>query len=127
MNLLIDSREFIWWADSPNKLSAKALAALTDGTSILYLSPAGIWEMRIKVLINKLSFQRGLKNTTAMQVAQNNLQILPIIAAQIYELENLPSHHKDPFDRLLIAQAKIKNLTIVTNDSQFAAYGANLL
>ncbi len=127
MNLLIDTHEFIWWADSPQKLSARTLTALLDGTNVLHLSLASLWEMQIKVQIGKLTFKRGLKNTLEMHKTHNNLQILPITAEHIYELENLPFHHKDPFDRLLIAQAIIENYTIVTDDSNFSDYSVNLL
>lgn len=127
MNLLIDTHEFIWWADSPQKLSAQTLAALLDKSNDLYLSLASLWEMQIKVQIKKLAFKRGLKATLEMHKIQNNLQILPITAAQIYELKNLPFHHKDPFDRLLIAQAITENFTLVTDDPEFSAYGVKIL
>jgi PIN domain nuclease of toxin-antitoxin system len=127
MNLLIDSHEFIWWADSPQKLSSQTLSALLDKSNNIFLSSASVWEMQIKVQINKLSFRRGLKITIEMHRQQNALQILPINLFHIYELENLPFHHKDPFDRLLIAQAKVENYTIVTDDSNFSAYPVKIL
>ena len=126
MNLLIDTHEFIWWADSPQKLSARTIAALTDNTNDLHLSLASLWEMQIKVQIKKLIFKRGLKATLEMHKTVNNLQILPI-TAQIYELQNLPFHHKDPFDRLLIAHAITENFTIVTDDPVFSSYAAKIL
>jgi PIN domain nuclease of toxin-antitoxin system len=124
---MIDTHEFIWWADAPQKLSTQTLAALLDKSNDLYLSLASLWEMQIKVQINKLAFKRGLKNTLEMHKIQNNLQILPITAEHIYELENLPFHHKDPFDRLLIAQAISENFTLVTDDPEFSAYGVGFL
>ncbi|HSK70415.1 MAG TPA: type II toxin-antitoxin system VapC family toxin [Pyrinomonadaceae bacterium] len=127
MNLLIDSHEFIWWADSPQRLSGKTLSALLDKTNVLYLSLASIWEMQIKVQISKLSFKRGLKTTVEMHQTQNNLQILPVTLDHIYELEKLPFHHKDPFDRLLIAQASVENFTLVTDDPNFSAYSIKIL
>lgn len=127
MNLLIDSHEFIWWADSSQRLSADALAALLDKTNVLYLSLASVWEMQIKVQIGKLSFKRGLKNTIEMHRLQNNLQILPITPEHIYELENLPFHHKDPFDRLLIAQAIVEDFILVTDDPKFSDYSVRLI
>jgi len=127
MNLLIDSHEFIWWADSPQKLSSQALSALLNKSNNICLSSASVWEMQIKVQINKLSFRRGLKTTIEMHRQQNNLHILPINLSHIYELENLPFHHKDPFDRLLIAQAIVENHPIVTDDSNFSAYSVRLI
>lgn len=127
MNLLIDNHEFIWWADSPQKLSPKILSALLDKTNALFLSSASVWEMQIKVQIKKLSFKRGLKTTIEMHRLQNNLQILPVSLEHIYELENLPFYHKDPFDRLLIAQAVAENYTLVTDDANFSAYPVKIL
>lgn len=127
MNLLIDSHEFIWWAASPQKLSNKGLSALLDKNNTLYLSLASIWEMQIKVQIGKLTFKRGLKNTVEMHRIQNGLQIFPITAEHIYELENLPFHHKDPFDRLIIAQAIVENYTLVTDDPAFSVYPVKIL
>lgn len=127
MNLLIDTHEFIWWADSPKKLSARTLAALLDRANVLHLSLASLWEMQIKVQIKKLIFKRGLEQTLEMHKIQNNLQILPITAEQIFQLKNLPFHHKDPFDRLLIAQAITENFTLVTDDPEFSAYGVKIL
>ncbi len=83
--------------------------------------------MQIKVQIGKLTFRRRLKNTIKMHQIQNSLQILPITDEQIYELENLPFHHKDPFDRLIIAQAVVENFTLVTDDPAFSAYPVKIL
>ena len=127
MNLLIDSHEFIWWADSPHKLSSKTLTALLDKNNNLYISLASIWEMQIKVQIGKLAFKRGLRNTFEMHRKQNGLQTFSITADHIYELDNLPFHHKDPFDRIIIAQAIVENLTVVTDDPTFAAYPVKVI
>lgn len=83
--------------------------------------------MQIKVQIKKLSFKHGLKTTIEMHRLQNNLQILPVSLEHIYELENLPFYHKDPFDRLLIAQAVVENYTLVTDDANFSAYPVKIL
>lgn len=87
MNLLIDSHEFIWWADSPQKLLNKTLTALLNKNNILYVSLASIWEMQIKVQVGKLTFKRGLKNTFEMHQIQNGLQISSMMPNHIYELE----------------------------------------
>lgn len=94
---------------------------------MVFLSIASIWEIQIKTQNGKFSFPQPLPEIIKEQQLINNLQILPITAEQIYELENLPFHHKDPFDRLLIAQAISENFTLVTDDSQFSSYSVKIL
>ncbi|HQU83080.1 MAG TPA: type II toxin-antitoxin system VapC family toxin [Pyrinomonadaceae bacterium] len=100
---------------------------LKNPQNILYLSLASIWEMQIKIQNKKFSFPSPLSDIIKGQQIINNLQILSITAEQIYELDNLPFHHRNPFDRLLIAQAVKENFTLVTDDAHFSAYQVNLL
>jgi PIN domain nuclease of toxin-antitoxin system len=88
---------------------------------------ASVWEIQIKIQIGKFSFPKPLSDIIKEQQTVNDLQILPITAEHIYALENLPFHHKDPFDRMLIAQATTENYTIVTDDANFSAYTVNLI
>jgi PIN domain nuclease of toxin-antitoxin system len=127
LDLLFDTHSFIWWADEPTKLSSAALAAVEDEDNRLYLSDASIWEMQIKVQLGKMKLKLPLPDLIESQKRNNNVEILPITTEHILELVNLPFHHKDPFDRLLIAQSIIENFTIVTRDSEFPAYPAKLL
>lgn len=127
MNLLLDTHAFIWLAGDPTKLSASASAALQDTSNTLFFSVASIWEMQIKLQLGKLALPRPLPELVANQQQVNGLQLLPIEPTHIYALDTLPSHHKDPFDRLLVAQTSIEQLTLVTTDSVFKAYGVPLL
>lgn len=127
MNLLLDTHIFIWLQLELNKISAQRLQVLKNSGNTLFLSLASVWELQIKIQNGKFSFPKKLPEIIREQQTINDLQILPIIAAHIYELENLPFHHKDPFDRLLIAQANIENLTLVTDDPKFFDYSLNLL
>lgn len=127
MNLLLDTNEFIWAAEEPNKLTKKVADALRDKSNIWYLSVASIWEMQIKVQIRKLTFKQPLRRIIFKQKRQNDLRILPVKPKHIFALENLPFHHKDPFDRLIIAQATIENFTLVSADSAFSTYSVNIL
>lgn len=127
MNLLLDTHIFIWWEIALKNLSAQRVRMLKDSQNTLFLSLASIWEIQIKIQIGKFTFPKPLSEIIEGQQIINNLQILPITAEHIYELENLPFHHKDPFDRLLIAQAITENLTIVTDDAHFSAYSAKIL
>lgn len=127
MDLLFDMHSFVWWADEPDKLSRAALAALEDENNRLFLSDVSIWEMQIKIQIGKMKLKMPLRDLIDSQQQNNEIEILPIATEHILELDNLPFHHKDPFDRLLIAQSIVEDFTIVTVDSEFPAYSAKLL
>lgn len=127
MKLLLDTHIFIWWADQPEKLSHDALSALEDEANELLLSVAGIWEMQIKIQLGKLNLSVPLRDLLKNQQETNDLTVLPVTLRHVLALDALPFHHKDPFDRLLIAQSIEEELTIVTADSQFSAYSIKLL
>ena len=127
MKLLLDTHIFIWWADQPEKLSPVALSALEDETNELLLSVASVWEMQIKIQLGKLKLSLPLKELVNNQQEANDLTVLPVTLAHVSTLDALPFHHKDPFDRLLIAQGIEEALTIVTADSQFSSYSVKLL
>ena len=127
MNLLFDTHVFIWWADEPAKLSSAAIAVLEDEDNRLFLSDASIWEMQIKVQLGKIKLKLSLPDLIESQKRDNNVEILHITTEHILALDKLPFHHKDPFDRLIIAQSIVDDFTIVTLDSEFPAYPAKLL
>lgn len=127
LDLLFDTHSFIWWADEPTKLAPAALAALEDENNRLFLSDASIWEMQIKVQLGKMKLKLLLPDLIESQKRNNDVEILHITTEHILALDNLPFHHKDPFDRLLIAQSIVENFTIVTLDSEFPAYPIKLL
>lgn len=127
MKLLLDTHTFIWWEIQRAKLLPTALAACEDFGNELWLSIAGLWEMQIKMQTGKVSFQRPLPQMVAEQQQRNGLQLLSVNPAHIYALGQLPPHHKDPFDRMLIAQAQQENMPLVSLDPVFAAYPVQLI
>jgi len=127
MRLLLDTHVFIWWADDPEKLSPSALGALEDEANELLLSVASVWEMQIKIQLGKLKLSLPLKELVKNQQETNNLTVSPVTLPHVLALDALPFHHKDPFDRLLIAQSIEEDFTLVTADSQFSAYSVKLL
>jgi len=127
MKLLLDSHAFIWWDNEPNKLSPTALAACRDRTNTLLLSVASVWEIQIKTQLGKLKFSIPLPEVIDDHRKANNIEMLPVILPHIFALQNLPMHHKDPFDRLLIAQANVENIAVISNDPAFALYSVKLL
>ncbi len=127
MKLLLDTHTFIWWASDPQKLSEKALAACENTENSLILSVASAWEMQIKSQMNKLSLDMPVKELIESQQKENDLKILPVDLKHIFELNNLPTIHNDPFDRLLIAQSNLEGLTLVSKDNKFSAYPVAVL
>jgi PIN domain nuclease of toxin-antitoxin system len=127
MKLLLDTHTFIWWANEPEKLSPKALAACQNDSNTLLLSVVSVWEMQIKMQLGKLKISRPIEELIKTQQQTNGLQILSVELAHVLSLSNLPSHHKDPFDRLLIAQANVEGATLVSMDPAFSSYGVKVL
>jgi len=127
MDLLLDTCAFIWWDSGGGDLSAAAAAALQDPANRLHLSLASIWEMQLKHQKGKLVLRKALADIIQEQCAQNGLLLLPIEPGTIYGLGQLPHHHADPFDRLIISQAKMHGFSVVTNDGEFPKYGVPIL
>jgi len=127
MRLLLDTHVFIWWADQQESLSSTALSALKDEANELVLSVASVWEMQIKVQLGKLKLSMPLRELVLSQVETNGLKILPVELEHVLVLDTLPFHHKDPFDRLLIAQSIQEDVTLVSADPEFPAYSVKLL
>ena len=126
MNLLLDTYIFIWLSTAPQQLSAAWRQALQDPTNTLMLSVVSLWEMQIKVRIGRLTLPMPVNRLLVAQQAINDIQIVPVFPHHIWELDNLPLHHKDPFDRLLMAQAISEKLQLVSMDSVFSLYPAQL-
>ena len=127
MKLLLDTHTFIWWDSEPAKLSASALSACQDQANTLILSVVSVWEIQIKSQLGKLKFNLPLSEIIQSQRQMNNVQVLTLELDHVLELQNLPYHHKDPFDRLLIAQANVEDVLLVSGDSIFSEYTINLI
>jgi len=127
MNLLSDTHSFIWSFSNTKKLSSLAAQAFKNPANQIYLSVASVWEMQIKIALGKMVFKDTLENIINEQQTINGIQILSVQLVHALYLENLPPHHKDPFDRLLISQAIVENMTLVSADASFAKYQVNLL
>ncbi len=125
--LMLDTHIFIWWNGSSIELSPSARALCADKNNQLILSMASIWEMQIKYQLGKLNFINPLTEVIRLQQENNGLEILPIRLAHIYALSGLPHHHRDPFDRLIIAQARVENIAILSADEIFSEYPVQLL
>ena len=127
MKVLLDTHVFIWWDGNPTRLSPQVLALCQNRDNTLMLSITSIWEMQIKLQLGKLTITMPLAELIESQQQTNHLEILPITLAHVLALQNLPLHHKDPFDRLLIAQAGIEEAVLISSDAVFAKYDVRLL
>jgi PIN domain nuclease of toxin-antitoxin system len=126
MKLLLDTHTLIWWDSDPTRLSHPALAALRDPANTVWFSVVNVWEMVIKNQLGKLILHLPLTQIVAQQQA-NGLQVLPVTLAHTLAVEKLPPVHKDPFDRLLAAQANVEGAEFVTADAIFAQYPVRVL
>lgn len=127
MRLLLDTHAFIWLDEGSEKLSDKALTACCDTTNTLHLSLASIWEMQIKIQTGKLTLQEPLGQLIRRHQSHNGLTLETIDLPDILHLETLPLHHRDPFDRMIIAQTMQRGFHVVTVDAAFVDYAVPIL
>jgi len=121
MNLLLDTHVLIWW-DEGRRLVAHARRAIEEADAV-YVSAASAWEVAIKTALGRLRPTR----TVEQAVADSGFLELPVTFRHAQRIEALPPHHRDPFDRMLVAQAEVEALTLVTHDPVFARYGIALV
>jgi PIN domain nuclease of toxin-antitoxin system len=126
MKLVLDTHAFIWWDSDPAQLSAVALAALRDPTNDVFLSVACVWEMVIKAQLGKLTLRLPLVDIVSQQRA-NGLRVLSVSLEHVLAVEGLPPVHKDPFDRLLIAQANVEGAELVSADQLIRQYQVRIV
>lgn len=127
MKLLLDTHAFLWLNDDSERLSQTVKDLCNAGTHEFYLSIASPWEMQIKNQLGKLSLAMPIAELVTKNTQENNIQLLPINLSHISYLEQLPPHHKDPFDRIIIAQAVVENMTIISVDGIFADYSVQVI
>jgi PIN domain nuclease of toxin-antitoxin system len=127
MKLLLDTHTFIWWDGSPQQLGPQAKPACFESANELVLSVASVWEMQIKVMLGKLTLRKPLRQLVTDQVQQNGLIVLPVNLEHTLRLDSLPSHHKDPFDRLIVAQALVEGWPVVSHDPAVAQYPVTVI
>jgi len=122
MRYLLDTHVLIWFDSSPEKLSKKVLDVLLNEKNELYISHVSLWEMQIKSQLGKLTLDSSLKDLVSSQQSINGLEMLNIQAVHIYALDTLALYHRDPFDRLLIAQSMIEKMVLLTADEKIHQY-----
>lgn len=123
MRLLLDTHTALWWLDGDERVGEQARGALVDPANEILLSAAVVWEVAIKRSLGKLRAPAGF----AAAIHGAGAVPLPVTAAHAEAVEQLPWHHRDPFDRLLVAQALAEDAALVSRDEQFGAYGLRLV
>jgi PIN domain nuclease of toxin-antitoxin system len=121
MEVLLDTHVLIWFLNGDRKLTKKAKELIEDSNNSKIISIASIWEIAIKLSLGKFKFKEGFKKFLEM-VEENGFEILPISFDHALIVSNLEFLHRDPFDRIIIAQCKSENLTFITRDSNIKKY-----
>ena len=127
MKLLLDTHAFMWWHSEPEYIPKSTLILLQDPNHEVILSVVSLWEMQIKIQLGKLTLRDDLELMLKIQQDRNNITLISVTLSHILELKTLSLHHKDPFDRILIAQSKVENATLISRDSVFKSYECSLI
>lgn len=125
MKLLLDTHSFLWFISGSSNLSGTARSLIEDSSNQLFLSVASIWEMAIKISLGKLKIGEPFENLIPEQLRLNTIAVLNIEIEHTSALIDLPFHHRDPFDRLLIAQSLVEKMPLISTDSAFDIYGVS--
>ena len=126
MKILLDTHVFIWMTSDADRLSRRAIKLIEDSANTKYLSLVSAWEIQIKSQLGKLTLNGHLQNIIDTQQQENGLQVLPITLDHIIGVGNLALYHRDPFDRLLLAQAQVENLIMISSDEKLSEHNVTL-
>ena len=122
MKIIVDTHVFLWWITDSSKLSKQAKTIISDGDNTIFLSAASSWEIAIKNQLGRLQLPQRPERFIPDQLLRNGMESLPITMSHALHVATLPSIHRDPFDRMLISQAQVEHLPILTADPFFARY-----
>lgn len=123
MNLLLDTQALLWFVLNDDRLSKKARESIAPAASLIFVSPASLWEIAIKISLGKYALPVSFADFWEQQMLINDLVLLPISIAHTARVADLPFHHRDPFDRLIIAQSLVEGIPVVSSDELFERYG----
>jgi PIN domain nuclease of toxin-antitoxin system len=127
MNVLLDTHAFLWAVTDDPRLTAAARAVFADSTNSLFLSVVSMWEIVLKAHAGKLQVKGSLARFFADQLARNRLSALGVSPQHVLRVAELPRLHRDPFDRLLVAQAQVENMLLLTADTQIRRYSVKVV
>jgi len=120
--VLLDTHTFLWWALEPEKLPPAVLNLLRDASNRIVFSAVSSWEAQIKAGLGKLVLEESLRKIVERELVANRWEVLPVTLEHTWRLDQLPPLHRDPFDRLLVAQSLVEKLTVLTRDPLVAQY-----
>ena len=127
MKALLDTHAFIWWVTDDSRLSSTARGIIADEGNVLFLSAASAWEIVIKVRLGKLNLPEPPETYIPSRLTMNRFESLPIQMVHALQVVNLPDFHRDPFDRIIIAQSQVEKMPIVTVDTQVTRYPVDVI
>jgi PIN domain nuclease of toxin-antitoxin system len=127
MRILVDTQVWLWMLAAPERLAPEARALVADGATEVLLSAASAWEIAIKVGLGKLTLPGPPEDTVPALMVRSAVTPLPVTHRHALRVATLPPHHRDPFDRLLVAQAQLEDLPLLTADPQLHAYDVRVL
>lgn len=127
MNVLLDTHAFLWWVVDEPQLSNTAKAIIADQSNAIYVSVISAWEIIIKERIGKLILPEPPETYIPSRLASNQFISLNVQIQHVLQIATLPDHHRDPFDRLLIAQSQVENIPLLTVDHQIRQYSVNVI
>jgi PIN domain nuclease of toxin-antitoxin system len=127
VKVLLDTHAFLWAIGEDERLSLKAREIFIAGRNELLLSVASVWEILLKVQVGKIRFEEPVVGYLKRQIFKNNIHLLPILIDHVAHLESLPLHHRDPFDRILVAQSMEENLSLLSADPLMKRYSVPVI
>ena len=127
MKLLLDTHAMYWYIEGDSQLPVTARTLIQDASNEVLVSPASYWEIAIKISVGKWQLNRTYGDFVDLGLSQYGFHVLPILPTHTARLIGLPFHHKDPFDRLLVAQSMVEGIPIISNDTALDAYGITRL
>lgn len=127
MKALLDTHAFLWWIMDDPQLSDRARELITNRNNTFYLSAASGWEIMIKARLGRLQLPKNPQRFISEQLSLNNIESLPVQMSHALHTITLPDHHRDPFDRILVAQAQLEKIAILSADPQIVKYEVKVI
>ena len=127
MRILLDTHAIVWWATGDERLSRKARVVISNPDVEVFISIASAWEIQIKAALQKLELHESVDALYRSLIIDHGFRMLGIELGDIAQLATLPSHHRDPFDRMLVAQTRRGNFALLTKDDIISSYGVSTL
>ena len=127
MKAILDTHTFLWWIIDAAKLSIRVREIIRNPDNIIYISAASAWEIVIKAKLKRITQKEQPEKLIPEEIQKNSFQVLPIHLYHALKVYELPDIHKDPFDRILVAQSKIEQLPLLTRDKNIKKYGIKVI